>query len=138
MYKYNYPRALNTVDIIVINSSKYVLLIKRANEPYLNMWALPGGFIEMNEALIDSAIRELEEETSLKNIKLTQFKTYGNPNRDPRGRNIATVFYGSYDNKSDAKAGDDACDAMWFDLNTLPPMAFDHKEILYDFINEIL
>ena len=119
-YNYEYPRALNTVDIIITTADNKILLIKRLNEPYKNMWALPGGFIEMNEKLIDSAKRELEEETNLKNIELKQFRAYGDPGRDPRGRNMAVVFYGTCSFPADAKAGDDACETKWVDINNLP------------------
>ncbi len=133
-YTYEYPRALNTVDIIIMAANSKILLIKRLNEPFKNMWALPGGFIEMDEKLIASAKRELEEETYLKDIELKQFRTYGDPGRDPRGRNISVVFYGTCSSPSDARAGDDACETQWFNINTLPKMAFDHKKIVKDFL----
>ena len=133
-YTYEYPRALNTVDIIVFDKNDRVLLIKRANNPYINMWAFPGGFIEMDEKLVDSAKRELEEETGLKNIDLQEFRTYGDPGRDPRGRNITVVYSGTCSSPSMIKAGDDASEAEWFDLNQLPKMAFDHEKVLSDFV----
>ena len=101
----------------------------------MGTWALPGGFVEIDEDLEAGANRELEEETGLKNIALTQFKTYGTPGRDPRGRTISVVYYGFLTNKSPKiEAGDDAAEASWFDLNDLPELAFDHEEILKDFI----
>ncbi|MDD2385435.1 MAG: NUDIX hydrolase [Bacteroidales bacterium] len=136
-YTYEYPRALNTVDIIIMAANSKILLIKRLNEPFKNMWALPGGFIEMDEKLINSAKRELEEETHLKNIELKQFRTYGDPGRDPRGRNISLVFYGTCYSPSDAKAGDDAYETQWANIKTLPKMAFDHEKIIEDFKNFI-
>ncbi|PLX07417.1 MAG: NUDIX hydrolase [Marinilabiliales bacterium] len=137
-FNYEYPRALNTVDIIVLDNSNRVLLIKRGNEPYKNMWAFPGGFIEMDEKLVDSAKRELEEETGLQNIDLEQFRTYGDPGRDPRGRNITVVFYGTCSSPSKIKAGDDASEAKWFNIDKLPEMAFDHGEVLIYFRKSIL
>ncbi|MDD4149324.1 MAG: NUDIX hydrolase [Bacteroidales bacterium] len=136
-YNYEYPRALNTVDIIITTAENKILLIKRLNEPYKDMWALPGGFIEMDEKLIDSAKRELEEETNLKDIELKQFRTYGDPGRDPRGRNITVVFYGTCSSPTDAKAGDDACETQWIDINNLPKMAFDHQTVIEDFTSTI-
>ena len=133
-YTYDYPRALVTVDIIISDNNNRILLIKRGNDPFKSMWALPGGFIEMNEKLVDSAKRELQEETGLTSINLTQFKAYGDPGRDPRGRNVAIVFYGRCSSPNDAIAGDDATEANWFDINDLPEMAFDHKQILNDFL----
>lgn len=133
-YTYDYPRALVTVDIIISDNYNRILLIKRGNDPFKSMWALPGGFIEMNEKLVDSAKRELQEETGLTNINLTQFKAYGDPGRDPRGRNIAIVFYGKCSNPMNAIAGDDAAEVNWFELSKLPEMAFDHKQIVDDFL----
>ncbi len=135
-YTYDYPRALVTVDIIVTDNNNKLLLIKRANNPYKNMWAFPGGFIEMNERLVDSAKRELFEETSLQNIELKQFKAYGDLGRDPRGRNIAVVFHGKYTTPELAKAGDDASESKWFDIQDLPKMAFDHGIILREFLGQ--
>jgi 8-oxo-dGTP diphosphatase len=113
-----------------------VLLIQRKNEPFKNMWALPGGFVDMEETLEHAVNRELEEETGLKDIDLKQFHTAGNPGRDPRGRNITVVFYGFTDNKK-VKAGDDAENARWFSVSQLPELGFDHKEIISMFLDDI-
>ena len=79
-FNYEYPRALNTVDAIIISKKENkILLIKRLNEPFKNFWALPGGFIEMEETLLESVKREVLEETSLDNINLREFKVYGDP-----------------------------------------------------------
>jgi len=135
-YTYDYPRALNTVDAIIIDSTtkSKILLIKRGNEPFKNCWALPGGFIEMDETLEQSVIRETEEETSLIGIEFKQFKAFGAPGRDPRDRNIVVVFYGFCDSPELAKAGDDAKELTWFDLNNLPELAFDHKLIIKEYL----
>lgn len=135
-YTYQYPRAMNTVDAVVFgkfdNLTK-VLLIQRGNEPFKDKWAFPGGFIEMNEKLLDAAARELREETGLENVALRQFGTYGDPGRDPRGRNISVIFYGFTDqNNTRVAAADDAANARWFALNEIPDMAFDHNSILHD------
>lgn len=136
-YKYDYPRALVTVDAIIIDKSSKdkILLIKRGNEPYKGMWALPGGFIEMEEKLEESVAREVLEETSLEGIEFTQFKAYGNPGRDPRDRNICVVFWGYCKNPKLAKAGDDAAEAHWFHLNKLPELGFDHSKIINDYVS---
>lgn len=138
-YTYEYPRAMNTVDAIIVDSKtkSKILLIQRLNDPYKNCWALPGGFIEMDETLEESVIRETMEETSLAGIKFEQFRTYGNPGRDPRGRNITVAFYGFCKNLKQAKAGDDAGDLKWFSLNKLPELGFDHQKMIKDFTSTI-
>ena len=141
-YTYNYPKPSVTTDCILIRKSgreKEILLIKRKYDPFLGKWALPGGFVEIDEDLEAGANRELEEETGLKNIALTQFKTYGTPGRDPRGRTISVVYYGFLSNASPiVEAGDDAAEACWFALDELPELAFDHESIMRDFKSLIL
>lgn len=134
-YTYNYPRMMVTVDAIVFlrTSSKTdkILLIERKNPPYKGCFALPGGFVEMNETLKDAAIRELFEETGLKNIELHQLQAFDSINRDPRGRNLCVAFYGfTTTNNAEAKASDDAEKVKWFDIDKLPELAFDHQEII--------
>lgn len=137
-YTYDYPRASVTVDTVVF--SKFdeewkVLLIQRGRPPFQDLWAFPGGFIEMDETLLASAARELEEETGLTNVDLEQFKTYGDPGRDPRGRTVSVVFYGFIaPEKSLVKGADDAKNAAWFPLAMFPALAFDHELILSDLI----
>ena len=98
MYTYQYPRPSVTVDALIIEKhSNKILLIQRGNDPFAGKWALPGGFIEMDELLVDSCKRELEEETKLIIGELTQFKTYDVVGRDPRGRTISVVYYGFVD-----------------------------------------
>ena len=132
-YTYQYPRASVTVDIAVLckfDGSVKILLIQRGREPFKNKWAFPGGFIEMDETLEESAVRELHEETGLKKVELTQFSTYGDPGRDPRGRTVSVVFYGFTHIKNSIVAGaDDAKNAAWFGLDEIPEMAFDHNLI---------
>jgi len=95
------------------------------------MWALPGGFMEMDETLDDTATRELFEETGLKGVELKQFRTFSQVNRDPRTRVITTVYYGMVSNEnSHASGGDDAEQAEWFPVSDLPLLGFDHKEII--------
>ena len=125
-----------TVDIIVIANSK-ILLIKRGKDPYKGFWAFPGGRIEEKDMdILEAAKRELYEETNIKNINLKYVKTIGNNFRDSRGFCLTNVFMVELDNKPDnIKAGDDAVDYMWHDLNDLPEMAFDHKQILGEIKN---
>lgn len=131
-FTYDYPRPAVCVDCVIFSLNKsHIVLIQRAQEPFRGYWALPGGFIEMDETLEESAKRELEEETGLKNITLEQFYTCGNPGRDPRGRIISVVFRGVINpNESKIYAGSDAAKAQWFSLEELPTLAFDHAEII--------
>jgi len=137
-YTYNYPRASVTVDIVILcryEKQTKLLLIQRGNEPYKNKWAFPGGFIEMDEMLVESAVRELHEETGLQGVKLQQFRAYGDPGRDPRGRTVSVVFYGFTDIKNSIVAGaDDAKNAAWFSLDEIPDMAFDHNLVLDELV----
>lgn len=109
-----------------------VLLIQRDNEPYCGFWALPGGFVEEDEGLYEAAARELREETTLEGIALTQFHAFGEVNRDPRGRVIAIAYYGVASPATpEPQARDDARAVGWFDLGSLPPLAFEHAEIIH-------
>ncbi|MDA3815918.1 MAG: NUDIX hydrolase [Prolixibacteraceae bacterium] len=137
-YSYKYPRPSVTTDSIVIakeSDQSFILLIERGNAPYKNMWALPGGFIDMDEDLLDACKRELQEETGITNIKLYELATFGKPGRDPRGRTISIVFWGQVDNNIAIKAGDDAARVQWFEMKNLPQLAFDHQEIIQQFKN---
>lgn len=109
-----------------------VLLIERGHEPYKGKWALPGGFMEWGESCEQAAARELEEETSLKNVELKQLGVFSKPGRDPRGTIVSVAFWGVVDERAAAQArgGDDAARAEWFDLERTPPLAFDHGDIL--------
>ena len=131
-YTYKYPRPALTVDCLIFK--KYpefqLLLIQRKYPPFENEWALPGGFVEIEEDLKEAALRELEEETGLKGLKLEQLHTFGKPGRDPRGRVISVAFWGQSFNETKAVAGDDAKKAKWFPISQLPRLAFDHEDIL--------
>jgi len=109
-----------------------ILLIKRGREPFKGRWALPGGFVNMDEELEDAVVRELEEETGLTGVHLEQMRTFGTLGRDPRGRVITIVFMGiAKEDQTTIEAGDDAAQAQWFDIEELPEdLAFDHDEIL--------
>lgn len=136
MYSYKYPRAAVTTDALVfVKEGKeiFVLLVERGNEPFKNKWALPGGFIEMDEILETACKRELQEETGLVVDKMTQFKTYDAVDRDPRHRTISVIYYAELDKKEQVKGGDDAARAAWFTVSDLPELAFDHLQILQEF-----
>lgn len=137
MYTYPYPRPAVTVDAILISPEKSVLLIERGREPYKGKWALPGGFIGMDEPLEVACRRELQEETGLRVGELTQFRAYGAVDRDPRGRTISVIFYAFTGEELIASAGDDAANARWFPLDQLPELAFDHQQILDEFKAEV-
>jgi 8-oxo-dGTP diphosphatase len=132
-YTYDYPRASVTVDIVLVTKERKprLLLIRRRHDPFAGRWVLPGGFIEMDETLEESARRELQEETGLLVGKLEQLRTFGDPGRDPRGRTISVVFIGRVDGKKlKPKADDDAAEVGWHRLERLPKLAFDHAEVL--------
>lgn len=138
MYTYSYPRPAVTVDAILISKQNSVLLIERGREPFKGKWALPGGFIEMDEPLETACIRELEEETGIRITLLKQFKAFGAVDRDPRHRTISVIFYAFTENEIIAHAGDDAAKAQWFPIDQLPELAFDHQLILEEFKAEVM
>ncbi len=125
-----YRNPFPTVDIIIRMEDDRIVLIKRKNPPY--GWALPGGFVDYGESLESAAIREAEEETSLKVELLYQLGAYSDPSRDPRHHTISVVFVGKA--SGEPKAADDAKDVGVFDRNDLPEqLAFDHAKILKDY-----
>lgn len=127
---YEYPRPAVTVDVVAISNDWRILLVKRKAEPYQGCWALPGGFIDIDETLEHAAARELEEETGVSGLELGQLRAFDRPDRDPRGRNIAVAFLALINNCPSATAGDDAAEAQWVHAEELPPLAFDHAEII--------
>jgi len=132
-YTYQYPRLALTVDAVVfkkLKSKTFILLIQRKNEPFQGKWALPGGFVDMDETLETAVKRELAEETGLKNIELFQLHAFSALGRDPRGRTVSVVFCGIADSNAEPISGDDAADARWFELENLPELAFDHDEVV--------
>ncbi len=134
-YIYDWPRPMVAADAAVFRffaGKVKLLLVNRKNEPFKGKWALPGGFVNIDEELEDAAARELAEETGLVNVPLQQFHTSGKCGRDPRGRVITVTFMGIMTKgQKRLKAGDDAAKAQWFDIEKLPKdLAFDHNELI--------
>jgi len=133
-YIYDWPRPTVSVDAVVFaffKNKARLLLVNRKQEPFKGKWALPGGFVEIDEELEDAVARELAEETGLAGVRLEQMHTFGNVGRDPRGRQITIAFMGIATSRlNKIKAGDDAAKVQWFDIEKLPKdMAFDHSEV---------
>ena len=133
-FTYRYPHPAVTTDIVIFTIRQdelKVLLIKRALPPHRNQWALPGGFIKLDESLEEGAKRELEEETGVTGVYLEQLYTFGRPDRDPRERVINVAYLALIpSDELEPKAASDAENVSWFGLKELPDLAFDHKEIL--------
>ena len=133
-YEYDHPHPAVTVDIAIftIRSDELkVLLIKRALEPFVGRWALPGGFVGIDESLIDAAKRELAEETGVSAAYLEQLYTFGAPDRDPRERVISVTYFALMPSDAlEIKAASDAEGVGWFSIDELPDLAFDHSDIL--------
>lgn len=130
---YDYPRPALTVDAVIVTREPKprVLLISRKHEPFAGRWAIPGGFVNVEEPLATAASRELHEETGIRVTKLEQLHVFDDPRRDPRERVISVAFLGRVrPNRAKLQAADDAAEARWFPLDRLPPLAFDHREIL--------
>lgn len=124
-----------TVDVALLAGAppSEVLLVARANEPFAGGWALPGGFVEPGERVAGAALRELAEETGVEvEPPLTLLGVYDVPGRDPRGPAISITFVKRIPAPLPASGADDASDARWFALAALPPLAFDHAEIISD------
>lgn len=133
-YTYDYPRPGLTVDCVVFGldeSDLKVMLIQRKLSPFKGEWALPGGFVRLNESLEDAARRELREETGVEQVFLEQLYTFGDIDRDPRDR-IVTVAYYALTNLAEhpVQAATDASQAVWCLVSNLPSLAFDHQKIL--------
>ena len=134
-YVYEWPRPMVTVDAVVFRRAAgrtQVLLINRGHEPYKGKWAVPGGFIEMDEELEDAVARELHEETGLTGVPLEQLRAFGQCGRDPRGRQVSVTFTGvATEGHEKIRAGGDAAMAQWFDIEELPEnLAFDHDKMI--------
>ncbi len=133
-YTYKYPRPAVTADCVVMTREAVpqVLLIQRGNSPFKGCWAFPGGFMNMDETTEQCAIRELEEETGLVVSNLKQIGAYSKVDRDPRGRTVTVAYLVRIDVPVAVIGLDDAAKAEWFPLSALPPLAFDHEDIMKD------
>jgi len=133
-YSYEYPHPAVTTDIVIFTIRQdelKVLLIKRALPPHQGEWALPGGFVNLDESLEEGARRELEEETGVRGVYLEQLYTFGKPDRDPRERVITVAYYALIPTDTiEIRAATDAEGVSWFGMHELPELAFDHREIL--------
>jgi len=133
-YNYRYPHPAVTTDIVIFtihDERLELLLIRRASEPYRDCWALPGGFVDIDEDLDACALRELDEETGVTGVYLEQLYTFGAPNRDPRERVISVAYYALVPpNRVSIRAASDARDVAWFQLDQLPRLGFDHEQIV--------
>jgi len=134
-YSYPYPRPALTVDIVIftlLEDRLQVLLVQRAEDPFQGYWALPGGFVNMDESLESAAARELAEETDVQDAYLEQLYTYGDPGRDPRGRVVSVAYYALISSEAPVRfeGGSDASRASWFPVGELNSLAFDHAEII--------
>ncbi len=131
-YTYDYPHPAVATDCAVFGfdgQNIQILLIKRGIKPFEREWALPGGFLRLDETTDECIRRELKEETTLAPGVIEQFGVFSALDRDPRERVVSVAYY-SLVRRSDVRGGDDASDARWFLLNNVPPLAFDHDEIL--------
>ncbi len=134
MPAYKLPKLTMTTDVVIFTIREQrleILLIQRGNPPFPGRWALPGGMVEEDEDLDACARRELEEETGVAGLTLEQFHAFGTPGRDPRGR-FVTVAYLTLvrPDRLTPKAASDAAGVRWFAVDELPPLAFDHGEII--------
>ncbi len=124
-----------TVDVVALASGDQaprVLLVQRGRAPFEGSWALPGGFVDEGERVAEAAPRELFEETGLRAGALELLGVYDTPGRDPRGWTVSIVYIGRFESEAEIAGGDDASDARWFAVDSLPDLAFDHELILAD------
>jgi 8-oxo-dGTP diphosphatase len=134
-FTYEYPRPSVTVDVVLFTirtGELSLLMIRRKNSPFKGQWALPGGFVNKNEALERAAARELKEETGVVQPVLVQLGAFGDPGRDPRGHTVSVAFYAFAATNVKPVAADDAADARWFAVSELGKtrIAFDHAQII--------
>jgi len=141
-YVYDWPRPMVSVDAVVFGffgGKGKLLLVNRKHEPFKGKWALPGGYVEIDEELEDAVVRELAEETGLAGVALEQMHAFGRCGRDPRGRQITIAFMGiAAEGRRKIQAGSDAEEVRWFDIEKLPKdLAFDHNEVAKFAIGEL-
>lgn len=122
-----------TIDAVIVKDAK-VLLIKRGVEPFQGFWALPGGHVDLDETIEDTVKRETKEELGVDVVSLQQIGIYSDPKRHPK--QAINIAY-EVQIQGDIKPGDDAQECKWFDLKELPELAFDHKQIIEDYLSKI-
>ncbi|MFM7887779.1 MAG: NUDIX hydrolase [Pseudanabaena sp.] len=142
MYNYEYPRPALTVDCIVFGLDAEldlkIMLIQRDIPPFQGQWAIPGGFVRMDETLEQAALRELQEETGIHDVYLEQLYTFGDLGRDPRDRIITVAYYALINlTEQQIQASTDAREAAWFPIKAIPSLAFDHRQILQKAIDRL-
>ncbi|MCB8926796.1 MAG: NUDIX hydrolase [Ardenticatenaceae bacterium] len=129
-----FERPSVTVDVVIfslVEDELKVLLIKRLAPPFANMWAIPGSFVQIDESLEETAVRALADETGVEDVYTEQLYTFGKPGRDPRTRVITVAYFALVPHDAiHHKAGRDASETGWFTISQLPPLAFDHAEII--------
>lgn len=148
----SYDRPYLTADVVVIDKDNRVLLIKRKGHPFLGKYAIPGGFANPDENIMGTALRELEEETGVTGIEIIPVGLYSEPGRDPRGWVVSQAFVAKISEDLKVTAGDDAAEAIWFEIvrecgkiflvnNTLrisaDELAFDHAQVLADALDKV-
>ncbi|MGC9469867.1 MAG: NUDIX domain-containing protein [Anaerolineae bacterium] len=143
-YCYAHPRPALSTDIVVVRAAaesgnpSEILLVQRGKPPYEGTWALPGGFVAQGESPKGAAKRELAEETGITGVDLRQVGVFGKPGRDPRGWVVSVAFLTAVArNQIHVTAGDDAAAARWWPLDDLPPLAFDHDQIIDAALREL-
>lgn len=142
VYTSEYPPFFVTADAVLLvhgDAGPRVLVIRRGNPPFEGCWALPGGFVDIDEDLRHAAVRELGEETGLRVTQLRQLGAYGAPDRDPRHRTVSVAYLAVLDEALDPTAGDDAAHAEWKAVDWLleeDRLAFDHAQILRDAVGQ--
>lgn len=132
-YTYKHPRPSVTVENLILSfedKDLKLLLMQRDSEPFRGEWALPGGFVEINESLEQSAYRHLRLQTGLMNAYIEQFYTFGEVDRDPRGRTISITYYALINSDDMTLDPRNGSKAQWFSIYELPELAFDHSEIV--------
>lgn len=126
----HFPISVDSVIFGYTEGKLKVALIERKKPPFVGLWVIPGGFMENDETVEETAVRELEEETGIKDVYLEQFHVFSKLGRDPRGRTITVAFFALINaDKSELVATEDAAKAKWWPAYSLPPLAFDHEEI---------
>jgi len=134
VFTYPYARPAVTADALlftIIENSLQLLLIRRQSDPFGGCWALPGGFCQENEELGVTALRELAEETGVRDVWMEQLYTFGQPGRDPRGWVISVAYFALVSSdRLTPRGADDAAEARWLPVDHLPPLAFDHDQMV--------